>query len=108
ERFDLDPTKKGRTYSKGNRQKVAIVAVDQRDSVGAAVPGAVVVDPADELAELGVGGAGALRLAGLVLEDTAALLCARWENRRGRSAGCRCAEAVVTPARPPAPATGPG
>ena len=23
ERFDLDPTKKGRTYSKGNRQKVA-------------------------------------------------------------------------------------
>jgi ABC-2 type transport system ATP-binding protein len=26
ERFDLDPTKKGRTYSKGNRQKVAVVA----------------------------------------------------------------------------------
>ena len=26
ERFDLDPSKKGRTYSKGNRQKVAIVA----------------------------------------------------------------------------------
>jgi ABC-2 type transport system ATP-binding protein len=26
EQFDLDPTKKGRTYSKGNRQKVAIVA----------------------------------------------------------------------------------
>ena len=26
EAFDLDPTKKGRTYSKGNRQKVAIVA----------------------------------------------------------------------------------
>lgn len=26
ERFDLDPTKKGRTYSKGNRQKVALVA----------------------------------------------------------------------------------
>jgi ABC-2 type transport system ATP-binding protein len=26
ERFDLDPTKKCRTYSKGNRQKVAIVA----------------------------------------------------------------------------------
>jgi ABC-2 type transport system ATP-binding protein len=25
-RFDLDPTKKGRTYSKGNRQKVALVA----------------------------------------------------------------------------------
>jgi ABC-2 type transport system ATP-binding protein len=25
-RFDLDPTKKGRTYSKGNRQKVAVVA----------------------------------------------------------------------------------
>src|SRR5882757_8548232 len=24
--FDLDPTKKGRTYSKGNRQKVALVA----------------------------------------------------------------------------------
>ena len=26
ERFDLDPGKKGRTYSKGNRQKVALVA----------------------------------------------------------------------------------
>ncbi|MBK8468805.1 MAG: ABC transporter ATP-binding protein [Candidatus Phosphoribacter sp.] len=26
ERFDLDPSKKGRTYSKGNRQKVALVA----------------------------------------------------------------------------------
>ncbi len=26
DRFDLDPKKKGRTYSKGNRQKVAIVA----------------------------------------------------------------------------------
>jgi ABC-2 type transport system ATP-binding protein len=26
ERFDLDPTKPGRTYSKGNRQKVALVA----------------------------------------------------------------------------------
>jgi ABC-2 type transport system ATP-binding protein len=26
ERFDLDPRKKGRTYSKGNRQKVAVVA----------------------------------------------------------------------------------
>src|SRR5690606_40690259 len=26
ERFELDPSKKGRTYSKGNRQKVAIVA----------------------------------------------------------------------------------
>jgi ABC-2 type transport system ATP-binding protein len=26
ERFDLDPTKKGRTYSKGNRQKVALVS----------------------------------------------------------------------------------
>ncbi|WP_151526547.1 ABC transporter ATP-binding protein [Serinicoccus kebangsaanensis] len=26
ERFDLDPTKKGTTYSKGNRQKVALVA----------------------------------------------------------------------------------
>ena len=26
ERFDLDPRKKGRTYSKGNRQKVALVA----------------------------------------------------------------------------------
>ncbi len=26
ERFDLDPTKKARTYSKGNRQKVAIIA----------------------------------------------------------------------------------
>ncbi|MEX0698432.1 MAG: ABC transporter ATP-binding protein [Acidimicrobiia bacterium] len=26
QRFDLDPTKKGRTYSKGNRQKVALIA----------------------------------------------------------------------------------
>src|SRR5215471_1812388 len=26
ERFNLDPTKKGRAYSKGNRQKVALVA----------------------------------------------------------------------------------
>jgi ABC-2 type transport system ATP-binding protein len=26
ERFDLDPLKKGRTYSKGNRQKVALIA----------------------------------------------------------------------------------
>ena len=26
ERFDLDPSKKGHTYSKGNRQKVALVA----------------------------------------------------------------------------------
>jgi ABC-2 type transport system ATP-binding protein len=26
ERFDLDPTKRGRTYSKGNRQKVALIA----------------------------------------------------------------------------------
>jgi ABC-2 type transport system ATP-binding protein len=26
ERFDLDPSKKGRTYSKGNRQKVALIA----------------------------------------------------------------------------------
>ena len=26
ERFDLDPKKKGRSYSKGNRQKVALVA----------------------------------------------------------------------------------
>jgi ABC-2 type transport system ATP-binding protein len=26
QRFDLDPTKKGRAYSKGNRQKVALVA----------------------------------------------------------------------------------
>src|SRR3989440_7053534 len=26
ERFDLDPTRKGRAYSKGNRQKVALIA----------------------------------------------------------------------------------
>jgi ABC-2 type transport system ATP-binding protein len=26
ERFDLDPTRKGRTYSKGNRQKVALIS----------------------------------------------------------------------------------
>ncbi|WP_129665527.1 ABC transporter ATP-binding protein [Phytoactinopolyspora endophytica] len=32
ERLDLDPTKKGRTYSKGNRQKVAIVAALASDA----------------------------------------------------------------------------
>ena len=32
ERFDLDPTKKGRTYSKGNRQKVAIIAALASDA----------------------------------------------------------------------------
>ncbi|TDC85745.1 ABC transporter ATP-binding protein [Actinomadura sp. 7K507] len=32
ERFDLDPGKKGRTYSKGNRQKVAIVAALASDA----------------------------------------------------------------------------
>ncbi|XRQ08744.1 ATP-binding cassette domain-containing protein [Actinomadura welshii] len=32
EQFDLDPTKKGRTYSKGNRQKVAIVAALASDA----------------------------------------------------------------------------
>src|SRR5688572_13059768 len=32
ERFNLDPTKKGRTYSKGNRQKVAIVAALASDA----------------------------------------------------------------------------
>ena len=26
ERFDLDPTKKARTYSKGNRQKVSLIS----------------------------------------------------------------------------------
>jgi ABC-2 type transport system ATP-binding protein len=31
ERFELDPTKKGRTYSKGNRQKVALVAALSSD-----------------------------------------------------------------------------
>ncbi|HEX6360530.1 ABC transporter ATP-binding protein [Actinophytocola sp.] len=31
ERFDLDPRKKGRTYSKGNRQKVALVAAFASD-----------------------------------------------------------------------------
>jgi ABC-2 type transport system ATP-binding protein len=31
ERFDLDPTKKGRGYSKGNRQKVALVAAFASD-----------------------------------------------------------------------------
>ena len=30
-RFDLDPTKKGRAYSKGNRQKVALVAAFSSD-----------------------------------------------------------------------------
>ena len=32
ERFDLDPRKKGRTYSKGNRQKVALVAALSSDA----------------------------------------------------------------------------
>jgi ABC-2 type transport system ATP-binding protein len=32
ERFQLDPTKKGRAYSKGNRQKVALVAAFAADS----------------------------------------------------------------------------
>ncbi|MDQ3987905.1 MAG: ABC transporter ATP-binding protein [Actinomycetota bacterium] len=32
ESFDLDPTKKGRTYSKGNRQKVALVAALASDA----------------------------------------------------------------------------
>ncbi len=32
ERFDLDPTKKARTYSKGNRQKVALVAALATDA----------------------------------------------------------------------------
>src|SRR6478735_1601825 len=31
DRFDLDPTKKGRSYSKGNRQKVALVAAFSSD-----------------------------------------------------------------------------
>lgn len=31
ERFELDPTKRGRTYSKGNRQKVALVAALSSD-----------------------------------------------------------------------------
>jgi ABC-2 type transport system ATP-binding protein len=31
DRFDLDPTKKGATYSKGNRQKVALVAALSSD-----------------------------------------------------------------------------
>ncbi|RAY16716.1 ABC transporter ATP-binding protein [Actinomadura craniellae] len=32
ERFDLDPSKKGRTYSKGNRQKVALVSALASDA----------------------------------------------------------------------------
>jgi ABC-2 type transport system ATP-binding protein len=32
ERFELDPTKKGRAYSKGNRQKVALVAALASDA----------------------------------------------------------------------------
>jgi ABC-2 type transport system ATP-binding protein len=31
QRFDLDPTKRGRAYSKGNRQKVALVAAFAAD-----------------------------------------------------------------------------
>jgi ABC-2 type transport system ATP-binding protein len=32
ERFDLDPAKKGRTYSKGNRQKVALISAFASDA----------------------------------------------------------------------------
>ena len=32
DRFELDPTKKGRAYSKGNRQKVALVAAFAADA----------------------------------------------------------------------------
>ncbi len=32
ERFDLDPSKKGRTYSKGNRQKVALISALASDA----------------------------------------------------------------------------
>ena len=32
DRFELDPTKKSRTYSKGNRQKVALVAALASDA----------------------------------------------------------------------------
>jgi ABC-2 type transport system ATP-binding protein len=32
DRFELDPTKKGRTYSKGNRQKVALIAALASDA----------------------------------------------------------------------------
>lgn len=32
DRFDLDPTKRTRTYSKGNRQKVALVAAFCKDA----------------------------------------------------------------------------
>lgn len=32
ERFDLDPTKRTRTYSKGNRQKVALIAALSKDA----------------------------------------------------------------------------
>lgn len=32
ERFDLDPSRKGRTYSKGNRQKVALIAALASDA----------------------------------------------------------------------------
>ncbi|WP_143521943.1 ATP-binding cassette domain-containing protein, partial [Pseudomonas sp. 2995-3] len=31
-KFDLDPTKKCRTYSKGNRQKVALIAAFSSDA----------------------------------------------------------------------------
>ena len=44
ERFELDPTKKGRTYSKGNRQKVALVAA-LAVGRGAADPGRADVRP---------------------------------------------------------------
>ena len=35
ERFDLDPTKRARDYSKGNRQKVALIAGPEEFAQGA-------------------------------------------------------------------------
>ncbi len=63
ERFELDPTKKGRTYSKGNRQKVALVAalaadvdllvLDEPTSGLDPLMEAVFTDCVDELKEAG-------------------------------------------------------
>ena len=67
ERFDLDPSKKARSYSKGNRQKVALVAA--LVIVGAAASfglraAARVPDVDDDESSCGTGGCGSCVLAG--------------------------------------------
>jgi polyether ionophore transport system ATP-binding protein len=65
ERFELDPTKKGRTYSKGNRQKVALVA-----ALAADVELLLLDEPTSGLDPL---------------KDTVFRDCIREEARRGRT-----------------------